>query len=75
MSEATFYLFPRVAGDDAAIARRWLDEFDLAVQPGSSFGPAGTGHLRLALSLGDRELDEALGRIETAGIGAAKERV
>ncbi|MGH6790110.1 MAG: pyridoxal phosphate-dependent aminotransferase [Pseudolabrys sp.] len=75
MSEATFYLFPRIAGDDAAIARRWLDEFDLAVQPGSSFGPAGTGHLRLALSLGDRELDEALGRIETAGIGAAKERV
>jgi aspartate aminotransferase len=69
MSEATFYLFPRVRGDDAAIARRWLDEFDLAVQPGSSFGPAGAGHLRLALSIDDKDLDEALNRIEKAGLG------
>ncbi len=69
ISEATFYLFPRVDGDDTAIARRWLDEFDLAVQPGSSFGPAGAGHLRLALSLNDKDLDEALSRIENAGLG------
>jgi aspartate aminotransferase len=69
VSEATFYLFPRVDGDDTAIARRWLDQFDLAVQPGSSFGPAGSGHLRLALSLDDKDLDEALNRIENAGLG------
>jgi aspartate aminotransferase len=70
MSEATFYLFPRVDGDDATIARRWLDEFGVAIQPGSSFGAAGAGHLRLALSVNDKELDEALNRIETAGIHA-----
>ena len=68
MPDATFYLFPRVAGDDTAIARRWLDDFGLAVQPGSSFGPAGMGHLRLALGIDDSDLDEALNLIETAGI-------
>lgn len=69
MSDATFYLFPRVAGDDAAVAKYWLDTIDVAALPGSAFGPAGAGHLRLSLSLSDAELDEALARIAKAGIG------
>jgi aspartate aminotransferase len=69
MSDATFYLFPKVAGDDAAIAKYWLDTIDVAVLPGSAFGPAGAGHLRLSLSSSDAELDEALVRIAKAGIG------
>ena len=40
MPDATFYLFPKVAGDDAAIAQRWLDDDDVAVLPGSAFGAA-----------------------------------
>lgn len=69
MSDATFYLFPRVAGDDAAVAKYWLDTIDVAALPGSAFGPAGAGHLRLSLTLPDAELDEALTRIAKAGIG------
>jgi aspartate/methionine/tyrosine aminotransferase len=68
MSDATFYLFPKIAGDDAAVAKYWLDTIDVAVLPGSAFGPAGAGHLRLSLSLADADLDEALARIARAGI-------
>lgn len=69
MSDATFYLFPKVAGDDAVLAKYWLDTIDVAALPGSAFGPAGAGHLRLSLSLSDADLDEALARIAKAGIG------
>jgi aspartate/methionine/tyrosine aminotransferase len=69
MSDATFYLFPRVAGDDAAIAKRWLDEQDVAVLPGSAFGAAGVGHLRFSLTTSDEDLDIALERIAKSGIG------
>ena len=69
MSQATFYLFPRVAGDDVAIARHWLDAIDVAVLPGSAFGPAGAGHLRLSLSLSEDDLAEAVQRITEVGIG------
>ena len=45
MPDATFYLFPKVAGDDTLIAQRWLAEGDVATMPGFAFGPAGKGHL------------------------------
>jgi len=65
---ATFYLFPSVARADADVARRWLDEIDVATMPGSSFGGAGAGHVRLSMTCLDRELDEALDRIARVGI-------
>lgn len=71
--DATFYLFPRVAGDDADIARRWLQEIDVAVMPGSAFGAAGKGHLRLSLTCTDQELERALERIAQTGIAASRE--
>jgi aspartate/methionine/tyrosine aminotransferase len=64
---AGFFLFPRVAGDEVAIARRWLDELDIAVLPGTAFGSAGAGHLRLSLSCRDDQLDLALDRIVRSG--------
>ena len=69
MSDATFYLFPKVAGDDTAIAKRWLDTLDVATLPGSSFGAPGAGHLRLSLTVSDEDLETALTRIAKAGIG------
>jgi aspartate/methionine/tyrosine aminotransferase len=69
LPDAGFYLFPSVAGDDVAIARRWLDELDIAAMPGSAFGAAGAGHLRLSLTCPDADLDDALARIERRGIG------
>jgi aspartate/methionine/tyrosine aminotransferase len=68
MSDATFYLFPKVAGDDTAIAQRWLAEGNVAVMPGSAFGANGKGHLRLSLSCSDADLDEALTQIARLGI-------
>lgn len=68
MPDATFYLFPKVSGDDTAIAQRWLAEGDVATMPGSAFGPAGKGHLRMSLSCNDTDLDEALTRIARLGV-------
>jgi aspartate/methionine/tyrosine aminotransferase len=68
--DAGFFLFPGVAGDEVAIARRWLDELGVAVLPGSAFGEAGRGHLRISLSCSEEELATALERIAGAGIGA-----
>jgi aspartate aminotransferase len=68
MSDATFYLFPAIDGDDVATAKRWLDEIDVAVLPGSAFGASGAGHLRLSLTASDAELDEAFDRIARVGI-------
>jgi aspartate/methionine/tyrosine aminotransferase len=67
---ATFYLFPSVAAPDADVAKRWLDEINVATVPGSSFGQSGAGHLRLSLTCSDRELDDALDRIARIGIAA-----
>jgi len=68
MSDATFYLFPAIDGDDVKTAKHWLDAADVAVLPGSAFGEAGAGHLRLSLTASDAELDEAFARIARAGI-------
>ena len=65
LPDAGFYLFPTVAGDDAAIARQWLDALSVATVPGSAFGPAGAGHIRLALTAPQAELDDAMDRIAT----------
>jgi aspartate/methionine/tyrosine aminotransferase len=68
MPDATFYLFPKVAADDTAVAQRWLAEGDVAVMPGSAFGPAGKGHLRMSLSCDDGDLDGALMQIARLGV-------
>ncbi|MBA2707810.1 MAG: aminotransferase class I/II-fold pyridoxal phosphate-dependent enzyme [Gemmatimonadaceae bacterium] len=68
MPSAGFFLFPQVDGDEVAIARRWLDVLNIAVLPGTAFGNAGAGHLRLSLSCSDNELDVALDRISSAGV-------
>ncbi|MFI4987098.1 MAG: pyridoxal phosphate-dependent aminotransferase [Alphaproteobacteria bacterium] len=60
---ATFYLFPRIEGDDRKVAAEWFDELAIAVLPGSAFGPSGAGHLRLSLACSDAVLDEALRRL------------
>lgn len=65
---ATFYLFPSVACSDVELARKWLDGIDVATVPGSSFGEIGAGHLRLSLTCSDGDLDEALSRMERAGV-------
>ena len=52
------------------VARRWLETINVATLPGSSFGPAGAGHLRLSLTCSETDLDEALDRIARVGVAA-----
>lgn len=47
----------------AAFAERLLDDERIAVMPGESFGNAAAGHLRVALTVADDELTDALRRI------------
>ncbi len=50
-----------LSGDD--FANRLLDEERIAVMPGESFGRAAAGHIRVALTVEDGALEDALGRI------------
>ena len=47
----------------AGFARRALEETGAVVLPGSSFGPAGEGYFRIALTVGADRLREAAGRL------------
>lgn len=47
----------------AAFARQALEETGTVVLPGSSFGPAGEGYYRIALTVGAERLREAAGRL------------
>lgn len=60
LPDAGFYLFPKVDGDDVAICATWLAELGVAALPGSSFGAAGTGHVRLSLTTSQADLEEAI---------------
>jgi len=46
-----------------AFAWRLLDEEQVVTMPGESFGAGGTGHLRVALTVGEAEISEACKRI------------
>jgi aspartate aminotransferase len=62
--EGAFYLFPRVAGDDVEFARDLLERDGVAVVPGSAFGDAGRGHVRMTLAASRANLERALDGIE-----------
>lgn len=57
--------------DDAALARYLLEEAGVATLGGSSFGPAGNGHLRIAYATSSAELRRALARMQGALAGYA----
>lgn len=58
-----FYIFPSV-GDDVRLSERLLVEARVATVPGSTFGAAGRGHLRLAYTAPVEKINEAMDRIE-----------
>ncbi len=61
-----FYVFPNIRGTNLASAelgRRLLDEAGVAVLPGTAFGPAGEGHLRLSYASSPANLREAIDRM------------
>jgi len=64
-AKGAFYAFPECPREDAtAFAEELLEEQSVAVVPGSAFGAAGEGHLRVSYATGMGELKEAMARIE-----------
>ncbi|MEO7038860.1 MAG: pyridoxal phosphate-dependent aminotransferase [Gemmatimonadaceae bacterium] len=62
-----FYAFPDVSDatnaagiTTAQLATKLLQEFGVALLPGTAFGAAGEGHLRLSFATGRADLDKAL---------------
>jgi len=64
-ASGAFYAFPECpTGDAEAFAEDLLDEEGVAVVPGTAFGDAGAGHLRVSYATGLGDLEEALARLE-----------
>ena len=55
-----------------AFATKLLEEGDVAVSPGSGFGPAGEGYLRLALVENENRLRQAVRQIARCLGGESK---
>jgi aspartate/methionine/tyrosine aminotransferase len=66
--EAAFYFFFAVEGmdDSLAFARRLVHECKVGLAPGSAFGAAGEGRLRLCYATSLPKLTEALDRLQPA---------
>jgi aminotransferase len=61
-----FYAFPRIARtglDDETFAKRLLEEEQVAVVPGSAFGPGGEGFVRCSYATAYEKIEQALERI------------
>lgn len=63
---STFYAFFKVEGEDDCIAltKRLIDEAGVLLSPGSAFGVAAKGYIRLCFAVSEKRLTEALDRIE-----------
>jgi aminotransferase len=63
----TFYIFPdmsQITKNSLQFAVDLLQDEQVMVVPGETFGPSGTGCLRLALTVNEGRLEEALHRIQ-----------
>jgi aspartate aminotransferase len=68
-SEGTFYLFPRFTrfvGDTPGLADGLLTKYGVLAAPGTWFGEAGAGHLRINLASGEPELRRGLDMLRAA---------
>jgi aspartate/methionine/tyrosine aminotransferase len=60
-----FYAFPRIKGvsDSVALALRLVDDANVGVAPGATFGEGGEGFLRLCFARRSEDLEEAVRRL------------
>ncbi|MGI0079158.1 MAG: pyridoxal phosphate-dependent aminotransferase [Nitrososphaerales archaeon] len=64
--QGAFYAFPSISSitrDSLSYAKKLLSEEKVATIPGSAFGAAGEGHLRLSYSVSQEELNRAMRKI------------
>jgi aspartate/methionine/tyrosine aminotransferase len=62
-----FYAFPTVEGlaDSSALTSDLLKKTGLALAPGTAFGAAGEGHVRLCFAATEATLTDALARMRS----------
>lgn len=67
-SEATFYSFFKIDGEDNCLefAKRLIDDVSLSLAPGCAFGKVGQGYMRLCYAVSEARLDDALDRLDRA---------
>lgn len=64
--KGAFYVFPKFTGfeeSDEAFAMRLLNEAKVVAAPGSGFGKAGEGHIRISYSVSFEQVREGMERI------------
>jgi LL-diaminopimelate aminotransferase len=68
MPKGTFYVWaPVPAGRKSGeFAEQVLEKAGVVIAPGTGYGPNGEGFVRFSLTVGDKRLDEACGRLEKA---------
>jgi LL-diaminopimelate aminotransferase len=66
--QATFYCWVPVPSGEtsASFATKLLDECGLVVVPGNGYGEAGEGYIRMAITVSEARLEEAVGRMRIA---------
>lgn len=66
--KATIYVWAKVPEGftSASFAEKMLDEANVIVAAGSSYGPSGEGFIRISLTTPDDQLEEAVRRIEAS---------
>jgi aspartate/methionine/tyrosine aminotransferase len=64
--EGSFYSFPRYRSQERSVdlAKRILASQNVAVLPGTSFGPAGEGHVRVSFSGHTEEIEDGMQKIK-----------
>lgn len=72
--KGTYYFFVKLKKreDDVSFAKEILKDAGVAVVPGSTFGDAGRGYLRLSFAAKEGEIDEAFDRLEKYLLGKSK---
>jgi LL-diaminopimelate aminotransferase len=68
--KATFYLWVKVppGHTSASLASLVLDKAGVVLTPGSGFGEAGEGYVRLALTVPEARLEEAAQRLQSISL-------
>jgi aspartate/methionine/tyrosine aminotransferase len=72
--ESTFYAFPNISSTGLSawdLAKYLVKEYKVAVVPGSIFGRAGEGYVRLSFAAGRQQLEEGIARM-ARGVAALK---
>jgi aspartate aminotransferase len=66
--KGAFYMFPKydIPMNSEDLTMHLLKEAHVAVTPGSTFGPAGEGHIRISYAVSRSDLREGMKRIEHA---------